>query len=129
MMEGAPPVDHELAIRLNEPERDEKATIDRLGSERAQTGRRSSIPAEESQNLDQARERTVQTGQMQTIWISIGRNQYELFKKELADLGNIEVESSTLDLKNDAIAKSSDRLRIKVTILPPLSSRNPTPPS
>ena len=124
---GALPADHELAIRLKEPGRDDKATVDRLGSERTQTEQLSSTPEEESKNLDQARQRTIQTGQVQTIWITIARNQYELLKKELADLGNIEVESSTPDLKNNAISKSSDRLRIKVTILPPLSSGNPAP--
>jgi Putative zinc-finger/Predicted integral membrane protein (DUF2275) len=114
------PADHELAIRLKEPVRDDK-------SGRAQAERRSLTSREEAKNLDQARERAIQTGQSQTVWVTIARNQYELFKKELADLGNIEVESSTPDRKNDALAKSSEQLRIKITILPPLPSRNPVP--
>jgi hypothetical protein len=85
------------------------------------------ILQEEARNLERAREQALQTGQSQTVWVTIARNQYELFKKELAELENIEIESSTPELKNDAIAKSSERLRIKVTILPPLSSGNPTP--
>jgi hypothetical protein len=120
------PAEHELAIRLREPVRDDKATGDRLASG-AQAERRSLTSQEEAKNLDRARERAIQTGQSQTVWITIARNQYEPFKKELADLGNIEAESFTPDSKNDAIAKSSDRLRIKVTILPPLPSGNPVP--
>jgi hypothetical protein len=123
----AVPADHELAIRLKEPVRDDKAMGDRLASGGAQAVRRSLTSQEEVKNLDQARRRAIQTGQSQTAWVTIARNQYELFKKELADLGNIEVESSTPDRNNDAIAKSSDQLRIKVTILPPLPSGNPVP--
>ncbi|HEX2262036.1 MAG TPA: hypothetical protein VHJ56_10380, partial [Candidatus Binatia bacterium] len=122
----AVPSDHELAIRLKEPVRDDKAMGDRPASS-AQAVRRSLTSQEEVKNLDQARRRAIQTGQSQTTWVTIARNQYELFKKELADLGNIEVESSTPDRNNDAIAKSSDQLRIKVTILPPLPSGNPVP--
>lgn len=122
----AVPSDHELAIRLKEPVRDDKAMGDRSASS-AQAERRSLTSQEEVKNLDQARRRAIQTGQSQSVWVTIARNQYELFKKELADLGNIEVESSTPDRNNDAIAKSSDQLRIKVTILPPLPSGNPVP--
>jgi Predicted integral membrane protein (DUF2275)/Putative zinc-finger len=123
----AVPADHELAIRLKEPVRDDKAMGDRLASGGAQAVRRSLTSQEEVKNLDRARQRAIQTGQSQTAWVTIARNQYELFKKDLADLGNIEVESSTPDRNNDAIAKSSDQLRIKVTILPPLPSGNPVP--
>jgi hypothetical protein len=115
-----------LAIRLREPVRDDKATGDRLASG-AHAERRSLTSQEEAINLDQARERAIQTGQSQTVWVTIARNQYEPFKKELADLGNIEAESFPPDPKNDAIAKSSNRVRIKVTILPPLASGNPVP--
>ena len=121
------PADHELAIRLKEPVRDDKAMGERLASGGAQAVRRSLTSQEEVKSLDQARQRAIQTGQSQTVWVTIARNQYELFKKELADLGNIEVESFTPDRNNDAIAKSSDQLRIKVTILPPLPSGNPVP--
>ena len=120
------PAEHELAIRLREPVRDDKATGDRLASG-AQAERRSLTSQEEAKNLDQARERAIQTGQSQTVWVTMARNQYEPFKKELADMGSIEVEAFTPNSKNDAVAKSSDKLRIKVTILPPLASGNPVP--
>src|SRR5262245_12853196 len=123
---SAVPADHELAIRLKKPVRDDKAMRDRSASS-AQHERRSLTSQEEVKHLDQARRRAIRRGQSQTTWITIARNQYELFKKELADLGNIEVESSTPDRNNDVIAKSSDQLRIKVTILPPLPSGNPVP--
>jgi hypothetical protein len=119
--------DHELAIRLKQPGRGDKAAADRLASSDAEAEQRSLTSQEEAKNLDQARERAIQTGQSQTVWLTAARNQYEPFKKELSDLGNIEAESFTPDPKNDAIAKSSDRVRIKVTILPPLASGNPVP--
>jgi hypothetical protein len=113
-----------LAIRLKEPGRDDKATEDRLASD-AQAERQSFTSQEEAKNLDQARHSAIQTGRAQTVWVTIVRKQYELFKKELAHLGTIEVESSTPEPKNDAVAKSSNQLRIKVTILPPLASGDP----
>jgi hypothetical protein len=123
-MDVAPPADHELAIRLKEPARDDKNMGDRLASGRIQAERQSMALQEEGKNIQQAREQAVRTGRSQTVWVTIARNQYELLKKELVELGNIEVESSTPEPKSDAIAKSSDRLRIKVTILPPSSSEN-----
>jgi hypothetical protein len=119
----APPSDHELAIRLKEPARDDKAA-DRLGTDFAQSERLSSMAEGISQNLDQARQRAIQTRQAQTIWISIARSQYELFKKGLVKLGSIETELST---KADALSKSSDQLQIKITIFPPPLSENPAP--
>jgi hypothetical protein len=121
------PADHELAIRLKEPGRGDKAAADRLASSGAEPERRSLSSQEEAKNLNQARQQAIQTGESQTVWVTIARNQYELFKKELADMGNIEVEAFTPNSKNDAVAKSSDRLRIKVTILPPLVSGKPVP--
>ncbi|HSE88463.1 MAG TPA: DUF2275 domain-containing protein [Candidatus Binatia bacterium] len=121
------PADRELAIRLKEPLRDDKATRDRLTSRGTEAQPRSLPSQEEAKALNQARQQATQTGESQTVWVTIARNQYELFKKELADMGNIEVESSTPDRENDAIARSSDRLRIKVTILPPLASGNLAP--
>jgi hypothetical protein len=126
VMGVALPADHELAIRLKEPVRDDKNTLDRLASGGIQAERRSMTLQEEARNFERAREQALQTGQSQTVWVTIARNQYEIFKKELAELGNIEVESSTPELKKDAIA-TSDRLRIKLTIFPPPSSGNPTP--
>jgi hypothetical protein len=121
------PAEHELAIRLSQPGRDDKTTGDRLASGPTQAERRSLTSREEAKNLDLARERAIETGQSQTVWVTIARNQYEPFKKELADLGAIEAESSIADRNNDALAKSSNQLRIKVTILPPLASGNPVP--
>jgi hypothetical protein len=120
----APPSDHELAIRLKEPARDDKAAADRLATDFAQSERLSSMAEDESKNLDQARQRAIQTGQVQTIWITIARNQYEPFKTGLAELGSIETELSR-PAKNDAVSKSSDQLQIKITIFPPPVSGNP----
>jgi hypothetical protein len=127
VMGAALPTDYELAVRLREPARDENHLGDRLASSRAQAERRSLASQEEAQNLEEARQQARQTGRPETVEVTIARSQYELFKKELTDLGTIEMESSKPALKNDAIAKSSDRVRIKLTILPPLPSENVTP--
>jgi Predicted integral membrane protein (DUF2275)/Putative zinc-finger len=120
----APPWDHELAIRLKAPVRDDKAAADRLATDFARSERLSLMAEGESKNLDQARQRAIQTGQVQTIWITVARNQYEPFKTGLAEVGSIETELSR-PAKSDAVSKSSDQLRIKITIFPPPVSGNP----
>jgi hypothetical protein len=121
------PADHELVLRLRESIRDDKNMGDQLASGHAQSEWTSLTLPEEAKNLEQAREQAVQTGRSQTVWVTTAHNEYQLFKNELAELGNIEVESSMSELKSDATGKSSDRLRIKVTILPPSSSGKPPP--
>ena len=98
-----------------------------MASGRAQAERQRALTQEEANNLEQARGRAIQTGQSQIVQIIIARNQYELLKEELTVLGTLEMESSTSEQKDRAIGKSSDRLRIKVTILPPIASQNPAP--
>jgi hypothetical protein len=122
----AVPADQELAVRLKEPGRDDKAAADRLAPGDSKT-ERSSLTSAEAKNLHEARRQAIQTGRSQSLWVTIAPNQYEPFKKELADLGNLEAESSTPERENQAAAKSSDRLRIKITLLPPLPSGSPLP--
>jgi hypothetical protein len=117
------PADRQLAIRLKELRRDDKAPADRLASGSAKAERRS-LTSEEAKILEQAWERAVQTGQSQSVWITVALNQYDLLKKELTDLGNIEAESSTPE-RSDAAAESSGWLRVKVMLLLPLSSEKP----
>jgi phage FluMu protein gp41 len=117
------PADRQLAIRLKELRRDDQAPADRLASGSAKAERRS-LTSEEAKILEQAWERAVQTGQSQSVWITVALNQYDLLKKELTDLGNIEAESSTPE-RSDAAAESSGWLRVKVMLLLPLSSEKP----
>ena len=121
------PAEHEFVIRLKEPAHADRAAADRLKSGRDQSERGPMTSPEESKNLEEARRRAVQTGEPQTVWLTIARNQYAPFKENLASLGNIEMESPTIAPKNDAALNFSDSLRIKVTIFPPPSFQNPLP--
>jgi hypothetical protein len=91
-----------------------------LELERPQIEPRPSPVEGEFKDLDQARQRAIATDQPQSIWVTIRSGQYEGFKKELAGLGNVESELPAPAHKNEV--KPADQLRIKVTILPPLSS-------
>ena len=62
------PADHELAIRLKEPGRGDKAAADRLASSGAEAERRSLTSQEEAKNLNQARQQAMQTGESRTVW-------------------------------------------------------------
>jgi hypothetical protein len=119
--------DHEFVIRLKQSVNDEQAAADRSQSEHAQVGALSSVSPPELKNLEQAGRRAMETGEPQTVWLTIARNQYAPLKEMLAGLGDIEMESPTFARKNDAGLNFSDSLRVKVTIFPPLSSQSPSP--
>jgi hypothetical protein len=55
----------------------------------------------------------------QIIWYTVPLGRYEEFKKELADQGVIEFETSASDKERKAARKPQENLSIKVTILPP----------
>ena len=115
----APASDHELKLRVKEPARDDKNTSVLPHLERFQAEPQLSKSPANLKDLDQARRRAVETGQPQTVWATIPPGQYDRFKSELAGLGNIESELPPAPEK-EALSKSSDQLRIKLIILPPL---------
>ena len=82
-------------------------------------------------DLDGGWQRTIQTGQPQTLSTVIDAREYDGFKKELARLGKIESDTPAPANQTDPLSKSSGRLRIRITILPPLPSADslPTQPS
>ncbi len=118
--------DYELVLRLR-PDTGEKAGLgDRLESREAQTEAATSLFREHKSALDQARRRANQTGQPQAIWLSIPRTQLEQFKRDLAAIAQIESASAADTQEKDEVSKSSDPLRVKITVLLPLSE--PFPP-
>ncbi len=114
------PAGRELTLRLKGPARGDETAAAPLELERPQIEPRPSPVEGEFKDLDQARQRAIATDQPQSIWVTIRSGQYEGFKKELAGLGNVESELPAPAHKNEV--KPADQLRIKVTILPPLSS-------
>ena len=116
-------VDRELILRLKQPARLDRSTEASSELKRRQA---EALPSQaDFKDLDQGRQRAIETGQPQTVSAIIDASQYDGFKKELAALGNIESERSAPAYRNDAVSKSSNQLRIKVTILPPLPSAEP----
>lgn len=115
--------DRELILRLKQPARDDRSTAGPAKLEHPQAA--PSPSQADFKELDHGRQRAIETGQPQTVWTTIDASQYEGFKKELAGLGNIESELPAPAHKNDAVSKSSDQLRIKVTILPANYSAKP----
>jgi hypothetical protein len=111
---------HELTLRLREPAREDKKKTGLAQLERFLAEPQISASRADFKDLDEAQQRAIKTRQPQTVWISIVASQYDGFKKGLTDLGTIESELSTPPAENDAVSKSSEKLRIKVTILPTL---------
>jgi hypothetical protein len=63
--------------------------------------------------------------QSQDVWLTIPRAQYDQLKKELLAIGAIESESWLGSDKKDGTYRANDQLRIKVTVLPPVSEKRP----
>lgn len=116
-----PTTDYELVLRLRPATREDAGLADRLAPLQSQTAAVSALSREHKSAFDQARQRVAQTGQTQAIWLSIPRTQLEQFKRELAALARIESESPTTTPEKDEVSQSSDPLRVKITVLPPLS--------
>jgi hypothetical protein len=111
---------HELTLRLKQSARDDKNTAARPQLERFQAEPQTSTSGAEFKELEQARQRAIKTGQPQTLWTTIPSGQYDRFKSELAGFGNIESELPPPAPEKEAVSKSSEQLRIKLLILPPL---------
>ncbi|HET7394644.1 MAG TPA: hypothetical protein VFK25_12675 [Candidatus Binatia bacterium] len=112
-------VDRELILRLKHPARNDRSTGTPSELERPHA---EASPSQRFEDLERGREGAIRTGQPQTVSAIIDAGQYDGLKKDLASLGNIESERPEPAYRNDAVSKSSNQLRIKVTILPPLPS-------
>ena len=117
--------DHELTLRLKESVRDDKNTAALPQLERFLAEPQLSKSRAEFKDLDQARQRAIKTGEPQTVWATIASGQYDGFKKELAGFGNIESELPPPAPEKNDVSNSSNQLRIKLNILPPLPSAEP----
>jgi hypothetical protein len=54
----------------------------------------------------------------QTIWITVPKDQYEQFKKELQTLGNMESETRVPMLRDQSASQADGHIRVKLTALP-----------
>jgi hypothetical protein len=113
---GEQTVDHRLVVRLRTPVDSGQLAEDRSQS---QAGPGSVLSQQDAKNLEQARQRAMQTGQPHSDLFSIPRDRYEQFTKELAAIGAIQADPGSASQKSESSEKRSDSLLIMVTIFPP----------
>ena len=65
----------------------------------------------------------------QTIWVTVPKNLYEQFKKELHALGTIESETQVPLLRDQTAAQTDGQIRVKLTAMPGADSPTPNPPA
>jgi hypothetical protein len=65
----------------------------------------------------------------QTIWVTVPKNLYEQFKKELHALGTIESETRVPLLRDQTAAQTDGQIRVKLTAIPVADSSTPNPPA
>jgi len=116
------PADYELFVRLRSTTSENKTSAEALASRQLKTAHPSPLTPAQKSELDIAGQRARDTQEAQTLWLSIPRDQWIPFKTDLAPLGQIESESAADLQPNNAVSKSSAPLRVKVTILPPVSA-------
>jgi len=65
----------------------------------------------------------------QTIWVTVPKNLYEQFKKELHALGTIESETQVPLLRDQTAAQADGQIRVRLTAMPGADSSTPNPPA
>jgi hypothetical protein len=65
----------------------------------------------------------------QTIWVTVPKNQYEQFKKDLDALGTIESEIHVPLLGDQTSAQIDGQIRVRLTAMPEADRSTPTPPA
>ena len=65
----------------------------------------------------------------QTIWVTVPKNLYEQFKKELHALGTIESETEVPLLRDQTAAQTDGQLRVKLTAMPGADSPTSNAPA
>jgi hypothetical protein len=65
----------------------------------------------------------------QTIWVTVPKNQYEQFKKDLDALGTIESEIHVPLLGDQTSAQIDGQIRVRLTAMPEADRLTPTPPA
>jgi hypothetical protein len=65
----------------------------------------------------------------QTIWVTVPKNLYEQFKKELHALGTIESETEVPLLRDQTAAQTDGQIRVKLTAMPGADSPTPNAPA
>lgn len=65
----------------------------------------------------------------QTIWVTVPKNLYEQFKKELHALGTIESETQVPLLRDQTAAQTDGQIRVRLTAMPGAESSTPNPPT
>jgi hypothetical protein len=65
----------------------------------------------------------------QTIWVTVPKNQYEQFKKELDALGTIESEIHVPLFRDQTAAQIDGQIRVRLTAIPEADSSTSNPPA
>jgi len=114
--------DFELFIRLRPATSENKISAEGLASRQLKNARTSILSAAQKSDLDKAGQRATETQEAQTLWLSIPRSQWARVKTDLATFGQIESEAAAGSQAEDEVSKAGAPLRVKVTVLPPLST-------
>ncbi len=93
--------------------RDSLGTLDK-------SAKRESLPPEEAaERVAPLLPAIPESAKTQDVWLTITRAQYDQLKQELLAVGSIESESWLSSREKDSAFRADERLRIKVTVLPP----------
>ncbi|HUK39838.1 MAG TPA: DUF2275 domain-containing protein [Candidatus Acidoferrales bacterium] len=115
-----PFADYEMVFRLpNQAQRD-SAKIDASAVMERQT------PPE---SLDRLMELVAGSGQPQTVWLNVSKNQYEQLKRQLRAMGTVESETPFPFLRAQPGEQNDGQLQIKLTVLPPTETKRVAPSS
>jgi anti-sigma factor RsiW len=124
-----PFADYELVVRRHgrppAESRSEAAAALRKAEMNQPAAERPSIP----RPIDRLMAAIPDHARPQTIWVTVPKNQYEQFKKELDALGTIESEIRVPLLRDQTAAQIDGQIRVRLTAVPEADSSTPNPPA
>ncbi|HEY7559457.1 MAG TPA: zf-HC2 domain-containing protein [Candidatus Binatia bacterium] len=124
-----PFADYELVVRRHgrpptEPRSDAASALRNAQMSQAATERPATPRA-----IDRLMAAIPDNARPQTIWVTVPKNQYEQFKKELDALGTIESEIHVPLFRDQTAAQIDGQIRVRLTAIPEADSSTSNPPA
>jgi Putative zinc-finger/Predicted integral membrane protein (DUF2275) len=124
-----PFADYELVVRRHgRPPAESRGDVTDA-VRKAEMSQAAERPSSTPRAIDQLMTAIPDQARPQTIWVTVPKNLYEQFKKELHALGTIESETEVPLLRDQTAAQTDGQIRVKLTAMPGADSPTPNPPA
>ena len=124
-----PFADYELVVRRHSRQPAESRGDVTDAARKTEMSQAAERPSTTPRAIDQLMAAIPDQARPQTIWVTVPKNLYEQFKKELHALGTIESETQVPLLRDQTAAQTDGQIRVKLTAMPGADSPTSNPPA